>query len=164
MAELATIESPLASKNATDVLNGDRKCYSEGTITFALAQVEETNLQLLAERRQELEEAMKDIMRDEKLDFIGLMVTDAVMEVSRLLLLAPKSIAQALPYKQIGENIYDMTGVLSRKKTAPPAKSRRNPGKRGIGGVESREKRVEGSAWLARVGAPRAAELPRDPK
>lgn len=120
MAELATIESPLASKNATDVLNGDRKCYSEGTITFALAQVEETNLQLLAERRQELEEAMKDIMRDEKLDFIGLMVTDAVMEVSRLLLLAPKSIAQALPYKQIGENIYDMTGVLSRKKQLLP--------------------------------------------
>ena len=120
MAELATIESPLASKNATDVLNGDRKCYSEGTITFALAQVEETNLQLLAERRQELEEAMQDIMRDEKLDFIGLMVTDAVMEVSRLLLLAPKSIAQALPYKQIGENIYDMTGVLSRKKQLLP--------------------------------------------
>ena len=29
--------------------------------------------------------------------------------------------------------------------------------------VESREKKVEGSAWLARVGAPRTAESPCDP-
>ncbi|MGN0867339.1 MAG: putative manganese-dependent inorganic diphosphatase [Oligosphaeraceae bacterium] len=120
MEELSTIASPLAVQDALAVLNGDRKSYTEGEWSFALAQVEESNLLLLNQRQEELEAAMGEVMRQEKLDFLGLLVTDAVRENSRMLLLGPDALGQALPYACPSPRLYDLPGVLSRKKQLLP--------------------------------------------
>lgn len=120
MEELSSIASPLASQDALLVLNGDRKAYTEGKWTFALAQVEESNLLLLDQRQAELERAMEEVMRQEKLDFLGLLVTDPVRENSRMLLLGLEGLGQALPYANLSPHLFDLPGVLSRKKQLLP--------------------------------------------
>ena len=102
------------------MLNGDRKAYTEGKWTFALAQVEESNLLLLDQRQAELERAMEEVMRQEKLDFLGLLVTDPVRENSRMLLLGLEGLGQALPYANLSPHLFDLPGVLSRKKQLLP--------------------------------------------
>lgn len=120
MEELSGIASPLASRSPLEVLNADRKNYTEGGVAFSLSQVEESNLALLEDRHDELAEAMNNVRNAEKLEFIGLMVTDPVRENSLLLLSGGGDIAAALPYQRLHDDIFDLPGVLSRKKQLLP--------------------------------------------
>jgi len=120
MEELMHIDSPLASKPPHDVIESDRKSYSNGNYKFSLSQVEETNLELLHQRQNELMEAMRETQNTELLQFSGLMVTDAVRENSELLMIGSPEILQALPYERVSENLFLLPGVLSRKKQLLP--------------------------------------------
>ena len=120
MAELLRIDSPLAVKPALEVINGDRKDYTDGNIRFALSQVEESNLELLHQRREELASAMYKIMEAEKLGFFGLLVTDAVRGNSELLALGDRAIRRSLPYRSDDDEVFLLPGVLSRKKQLLP--------------------------------------------
>lgn len=120
MAEIMAVGSSLAKKSADEVISGDRKDYTCGDMKFALAQVEETHLQLLHNRREELLEQMKFRAELEKLAFFGLLVTDAIREVSHLLICGRPDFIRALPYERVEENIYALPGVLSRKKQLLP--------------------------------------------
>lgn len=120
MTELMRIDSPLAVKPAAEVISGDRKDYTDHSIRFALAQVEETNLELLHQRKGELAAEIARVMELDKLDFFGLLVTDAVRENSELLAAGRPEILRRLPYDEIGDNLYALPGVLSRKKQLLP--------------------------------------------
>jgi manganese-dependent inorganic pyrophosphatase len=120
MDELLRIDSPLAAKPAHDVIHGDRKDYSDGRFRFSLAQVEETNLELLHQRRDELLAEMQKVLADQQLDFVGLMVTDAVRETSELLIIGCEELIRNLPYAAVAENLFVLPGVLSRKKQLLP--------------------------------------------
>ncbi|MGI5923029.1 MAG: putative manganese-dependent inorganic diphosphatase [Lentisphaeria bacterium] len=120
MGELLRIDSPLAAKPAHDVIHGDRKDYSDGRFRFSLAQVEESNLELLRQRRDELLAEMKKLLDEEQLDFVGLLVTDAVRETSELLITGCGELIRNLPYAAVAENLFVLPGVLSRKKQLLP--------------------------------------------
>jgi len=120
MAELLRIDSPLAVKPAPEVINGDRKDYTDRNIRFALSQVEETNLELLHHRREELAAEMHRIIKEENLDFFGLLVTDAVRGNSELLAIGERAIRRNLPYRSEDDEIFSLPGVLSRKKQLLP--------------------------------------------
>ena len=120
MKELMHIDSPLASKKSSEVLCGDRKDYTDGQFRFALAQVEESDFELLHERYDELAMTIKEFLTTDNLDFFGLLVTDAVRENSQLLAIGSAGIVGNLPYNQIAPDIYDLPGVLSRKKQLLP--------------------------------------------
>ena len=120
MEELSRIDSPLASSAPDIVINSDRKTYNNGKYKFSLSQVEETNLELLHQRQEELLKTMKEIQTKENLNFIGLLVTDAVRETSEMLIIGSQEIIHDLPYKAIGPNLYDLPDVLSRKKQLLP--------------------------------------------
>ncbi len=120
MDELSAIDSPLASKPPVEVIDSDRKSYTDGKFKFALSQVEETNLELLHQRERELSEEMVRILTEEELDFIALLVTDAVRENSELLIFGSESVLQNLPYSRIGDHLFALPGVLSRKKQLLP--------------------------------------------
>ncbi len=120
MEELSAIASPLACRPPMEVLNADRKNYCEAGVAFALSQVEESNLALLAERHDELVAAMREIMATEQLAFIGLLVTDPVRENSLLLMLGGEKLIPVLPYRAQGADIFELPGVLSRKKQLLP--------------------------------------------
>lgn len=120
MDELLKIDSPLASKSAGEVLNGDRKDYASGRFRFALAQVEEPNLQLLRLRREELEAEMRTVCRAGGIHFFGLLVTDAVRETSDMLAVGEEAILRSLHYARADDGIFSLPGVLSRKKQLLP--------------------------------------------
>lgn len=120
MREMMQIESALTTKSATDVISGDRKDYHEGRYKFALAQVEETDLNLLHTRKHELIAQMKFRLEVESLSFFGLLVTDATHEISELLIVGDNDVVRALPHEKLEENIFSLPGVLSRKKQLLP--------------------------------------------
>ena len=120
MAELLQIDSPLAGKPADEVISSDCKNYTDGDLRFALAQVEESNLELLHQRHDELAAAMHRRIETEKLDFFGLLVTDVVRENSELLAIGRDDLIRALPYKQLDHQLFFLPGVLSRKKQMLP--------------------------------------------
>ena len=119
MTELMKIDSALAAKSPEDVICGDRKDYVDGKFRFALAQVEESDLELLHDRHDELVELMQQKLKTDQLDFFGLLVTDAVRGNSELLVCGSHEIVSSLPYDKIGDDLYALPGVLSRKKQLP---------------------------------------------
>ena len=120
MTELMKIDSALAAKSPEDVICGDRKDYVDGKFRFALAQVEESDLELLHDRHDELVELMQQKLKTDQLDFFGLLVTDAVRGNSELLVCGSHEIVSSLPYDKIGDDLYALPGVLSRKKQLLP--------------------------------------------
>jgi manganese-dependent inorganic pyrophosphatase len=120
MEELSSIASPLASGKTQDVIESDRKSYSDGNFRFSISQVEETKLELLRRRKDELADTMRGIMRREELDFIALLVTDAVRETSELLILGDPAVVRSLPYHADADGIFLLPGILSRKKQLLP--------------------------------------------
>ena len=120
MSELLMIESALVSKSADDVISGDRKDYVDGRFRFALAQVEETNLELLQRRHDELIVAMDKQVKIDQLSMFALLVTDAVRGNSELLVYGDSELISNLPYDRIGDGLYALPGVLSRKKQLLP--------------------------------------------
>ena len=120
MDELSSIASPLSASKPEDVIESDRKSYSDGRFRFSISQVEETKLELLRRRKDELAATMRDIMRKEKLDFIALLVTDAVRENSELLILGDPAVIRSLPYHADPDGLFLLPGILSRKKQLLP--------------------------------------------
>jgi len=120
MNEISRIDSPLTSKSPEEVINSDRKTYTNGSFKFALSQVEETNLELLHNRQNELVAAMQGVLNSELLAFIGIMVTDAVRGNSELLIIGNSDVLRMLPYQKISDRLYALPGVLSRKKQLLP--------------------------------------------
>ena len=118
--ELSRIASPLSSGKVEDVIESDRKSYSDGKFHFSLSQVEETKLELLRRRKDELLRTMSGIMKKENLHFIGLLVTDAVRENSELLILGDPDVIRRLPYHADADGIFLLPGILSRKKQLLP--------------------------------------------
>ena len=118
--ELSRIASPLASGKPEDVIESDRKSYSDGRFHFSLSQVEETKLELLRRRKDELARTMSEMMRKENLNFIGLLATDAVRENSELLILGDPDVIRRLPYHADADGILLLPGILSRKKQLLP--------------------------------------------
>jgi len=120
MNELLRIDSPLAAKDAAGVINADRKNYTDGPFHFSVSQIEETNLELLHQRSEELTQELLRIIEQDHLSFAALLVTDAVRENSELLICGSRQIIRSLPYAKIGNGLFSLPGVLSRKKQLLP--------------------------------------------
>ena len=60
------------------------------------------------------------IQEEEGLDLSLLLVTDVVRENSFLLASGEKRLLNALPYEKIGDRLYDLPEILSRKKQLLP--------------------------------------------
>ena len=120
MDELSRIASPLSAGKPETVIESDRKSYSDGKFHFSLSQVEETKLELLHRRKDELSRTMREIMKRENLHFIALLVTDAVRENSELLILGAPDVIRGLPYHADSDGIFLLPGILSRKKQLLP--------------------------------------------
>lgn len=134
MQELMRISSPLAAGSAETIIQSDKKCYDADGYHFALSQIEDTKLEHLHRRREELEREMTAICAAENLDFLGLMVSDLVRANSELLLVGDRHIRHAIPQRRRPDGIFELPGMLSRKKQLLPqilALTAANPKKNG---------------------------------
>ncbi len=102
------------------VLTADKKNFTVGNFTISIAQVEEVSFVEFQKKQEALLEAAEKLCKKEKLDFFGLLVTNVVRENSVLLVTGSKEIISALPYSKLENNLYDLPGILSRKKQLLP--------------------------------------------
>lgn len=119
-SQLLEIDSPLATMSAHNAINSDRKDYNENGWSFSISQLEETNLSIVYKHKEKLLAELQRRIVADKLDFFGLIITDAVRGNSILLYAGNKQILSSLHFKKKDNDILLMPGVLSRKKQFLP--------------------------------------------
>lgn len=113
--------SVVRSLDPPDVLRQDRKVYEESGWSFSISQVEETGFDEFWERDDELLAALEALRKEEGLDFAGLLVTDVKGQDSLLAVRGARAFIDAITYPAVEEGeVYDLSGVVSRKKQLLP--------------------------------------------
>ncbi len=110
----------LKTMDPQKVVASDFKEYAEFGIKVGIGQVEVVTLSDLDEVREGLFHALEEIRRDRQLDWTMLMVTNILEEDSILLTTDMPKAEKKLSYPRIEKNIFDLPGVLSRKKQLLP--------------------------------------------
>ena len=116
--------SVLEAYGADDAVNIDCKEYREGPWRFAVAQIEELGLKQLEERKADLRDALKRMVASRGLDFVTLMVTDITTHFSVLIVEGDPRVIAAVDYPEREPGLFEMEGVVSRKKQLLPHISR----------------------------------------
>lgn len=109
----------LSSRNPKEAVTADFKVYTEGRCRFGICQCEVTTLHDLDEYKDTYLSVIEDVRNENALDVVLMMVTDIVKEKS-ILLTTNHKVLSYLPYKQIEPRLFDMPGVMSRKKQLLP--------------------------------------------
>ena len=112
--------SPLNVLSAREVVEGDCKEYEENSWRIGVSQVEEMSLDRFWNRKEELIEALSDRIVNQSLDFGCLLITDITRHDSFLLVSGHQAITDAIEYPKLDESLYELSGVVSRKKQLLP--------------------------------------------
>ncbi len=112
--------SGLSRRDPVDVVTTDMKKYEIGTLRFAIAQAEVSDLYELDEYLEPLKKALRELKERRSLDFAMLMVTDVVQGDSRLLMVDAPVVLDELPYRPRRDGTRLAKGVVSRKKQLLP--------------------------------------------
>ena len=117
--KLFSITDNLQSQNPEEAILSDFKKYENGGTKMGIGQCEVTTLTDVGEYAQAYIDTLQKIADSQGLDWALLMVTDVLRENSVLLVSDCRS-NRDLPYAKIAKQIYDMPGVMSRKKQLLP--------------------------------------------
>ena len=117
--KLFSITDNLQSQNPEEAILSDFKKYENGGTKRGIGQCEVTTLTDVREYASTYIEALQKIADSQGLDWALLMITDVLRENSVLLATDCRS-NRDLPYAKIAKQIYDMPGVMSRKKQLLP--------------------------------------------
>ncbi|HBJ85716.1 MAG TPA: inorganic diphosphatase, partial [Verrucomicrobiales bacterium] len=101
-------------------LESDRKVFEENGWHISISQIEELGLEEFWKRETELQGALQALLTKHSLHFACLMVTDITRHHSVLLVAGDQRVIDAIDYPQAKEHVYDMAGVVSRKKQLFP--------------------------------------------
>jgi manganese-dependent inorganic pyrophosphatase len=112
--------SALQSYTAAEALKQDCKQYQENGWKIAVSQVEESGLEIFWEKKEELSTALADLAHEQNCDFACLMVTDITRHYSLLLTHGEPEIRHSLNYPKLETNLYELRGIVSRKKELLP--------------------------------------------
>jgi manganese-dependent inorganic pyrophosphatase len=112
--------SVLVSKPAAQAITADCKEYVEAEFRFSVAQIEELGFDTFWKRSAEVQQALDEYRASKGYLFAALFVTDVVQQKSLLLVAAPARFHEAIQYPEVARGIYDMEGVVSRKKQLLP--------------------------------------------
>lgn len=111
----------LVSKKPTDeILGMDQKKYEEGPHSFSVSQVEVLSPDELMNRKDEIIQELEKLNEKTGNLFTALLVTDIVKLSSVMFIAGPKHFVDLVGYHKIEDNIFDMKGILSRKKQLIP--------------------------------------------
>ncbi|PLX86159.1 MAG: inorganic diphosphatase [Desulfuromonas sp.] len=103
-----------------DLVLSDFKEFAAGQTPFGVGQVEVVSFGEFLELKDEIEAALAAVKEEKRLAAAALLVTDIVQETSLLLALGSKELPYVIGYPQVGESLYELKGVLSRKKQLVP--------------------------------------------
>ncbi|MBO4414781.1 MAG: DHH family phosphoesterase [Lachnospiraceae bacterium] len=109
----------LKNRVPKEAVESDFKIYRERGLKIGIGQCECTTLEDLEDYRREYLEALDDIRKRQELDWAVLMITDVIREHS-VLFSTEFVTANHLTYSLICDRVFDMPGVMSRKKQLLP--------------------------------------------
>ena len=112
--------SMLRENTPDRALESDRKVFEENGWHISISQIEELGLDEFWKREKDLQAALQALLTKHSLHFACLMVTDITRHHSVLLVAGDQRVIDAIDYPQAKEHVYDMPGVVSRKKQLFP--------------------------------------------
>jgi manganese-dependent inorganic pyrophosphatase len=101
-------------------VRSDFKHFNTAETLFGVGQVEVVGFDEFYELKGELREALKRIKEQDRLALAGLMVTDICTETSLFLVEGKNELAHVMGYSQLEPHLYELRGVMSRKKQLVP--------------------------------------------
>lgn len=119
--EFFAVGSLIANGTPEEILNADRKEFTEQGLTVSISQVEERDLHGFAARRSELEQTLKELHKNRNYDLTILAVTDVALHHSMILAVGQDAILAKLPFERVDETLFHAPGVVSRKRQLFPA-------------------------------------------
>jgi manganese-dependent inorganic pyrophosphatase len=102
------------------IIRQDLKIYEESGWKISVSQMETVGFDGLKEISQSLAAELDRALEEAGCHFSCLMVTDITSSTSLLLCSGEAKIIEAITYPQVGDNLFEMSGVLSRKKQMMP--------------------------------------------
>jgi len=103
-----------------ELVLSDFKEFSAGEHPFGIGQVEVVSFHEFQAMQQEIAAALARIREERRLSTVALLVTDIVQGTSLLLAIGSRELPYLIGYPQVGEHLYELKGVLSRKKQLVP--------------------------------------------
>lgn len=110
----------LSNRSAQDIVQADFKLFESGHVKFGVAQVEVTHYDAVLERQAEVGAALRTLQEQKGLGFAALMITDIVQNNSLLICVGDTRYYERLPFSRKSDHVWDMPGVVSRKKQLLP--------------------------------------------
>ena len=101
-------------------VRSDFKQFNAAETLFGVGQVEVVGFDEFYELKGDLREALKRIKEQDRLALAGLMVTDIYTETSLFLVEGKNELAHVMGYTQLEPHLYELKGVMSRKKQMVP--------------------------------------------
>ena len=109
----------LTADVANEKIESDFKIYAENGVSVGIGQCEVVTLKDLDNYKEAYLKTLDEVRQKNSLNWAMLMVTDVIKETS-VLFTTDFKLNKNLQYKKLENNIYDMPGVLSRKKQLLP--------------------------------------------
>ncbi|BCX03944.1 MAG: hypothetical protein KatS3mg053_1882 [Candidatus Roseilinea sp.] len=110
----------VSGRSAQDMVQADLKLFESGPVKFGVAQVEVTSFNAILPRMDEIRAALKALQEQRGLNFVALMITDIVENNSLLAGVGEARFFERLPFSRKADGVWDMPGVVSRKKQLLP--------------------------------------------
>lgn len=119
--EIFTACSGFAAHGSPEgAVRSDFKHFKAGDSLFGIGQVEVVGFDEFFEVKEQLRETLVRIKKEDGLSLAGLMVTDIYSETTLLLAEGRNELAYAMGYPQREPHLYELKGVMSRKKQLVP--------------------------------------------
>jgi manganese-dependent inorganic pyrophosphatase len=114
------VGSPLLTLDPNSVILADCKDYSEDGHPFSVSQIEELGYSHFYEKQEALSKALEEYRSKRGSLFAALLVTDVNTQNSLLLVSGPPEFLDTITYPQLGQNLFELNNVVSRKKQLVP--------------------------------------------
>lgn len=118
--EIFSVGSPLSTLTPEQAINADSKPYTEEGQKFIVAQIEELTFTHFEARREALLAALEKQRAKLGVLFTALLVTDITTQTSLLLVQGDPRFLETIDYPEVSPNIWQLDGVVSRKKQLLP--------------------------------------------
>jgi manganese-dependent inorganic pyrophosphatase len=119
-AEIFAVGSPLLTMTPEQTIQADAKEYEHERGNFVVAQIEELSFSHLAEKQDTLLAAINGRVKGQGLLFMALLVTDINTQNSLLLACGADPFLAEIDFPLRAPNVWDLEGVVSRKKQLLP--------------------------------------------
>ncbi|GFE60938.1 putative manganese-dependent inorganic diphosphatase [Geobacter sp. AOG2] len=101
-------------------VRSDFKHFAAHDTLFGVGQVEVVGFDEFYELKEDLRQVLKRVKEEEGLHMAGLMVTDIYTESTLFLVEGKNELAHIMGYPQLESRLYELKGVMSRKKQMVP--------------------------------------------